>query len=80
MLGVALLAALAAETPGPFRGTQHVQLNATHSVARLTRQAALPLTDWAAQVLQNSAARLQRVGKPVQPDEFWEFIHKTNKV
>ena len=74
MLGVALLAALAAETPGPFRGTQHVQLNATHSVARLTRQAALPLTDWAAQVLQNSAARLQRVGKPVQPDEFWEFI------
>jgi hypothetical protein len=59
-----------------FRGTRHFVKNTTHSVVQLTpiSRSSSSLTGWATTLMDNAAARLKRVGSPVQPDEFWEFI------
>eukprot|EP01047_Picozoa_sp_COSAG01_P098090 COSAG01_NODE_28328_length_663_cov_3.031915_1_plen_166_part_10 len=72
------IAALAAGAqPRPLlRGTRHFVKNTTHSVVQLTPilRSSSSLTGWATTLMDNAAARLKRVGSPVQPDEFWEFI------
>jgi hypothetical protein len=46
----------------------------TDEVVWLSPRAALAPTEWVTALLDNAASRLERVGAPVQPDEFWEFI------